>query len=229
MKIGYAGVDLPEGKVKFDDSIVHQLTEKCKPKKVSPFYVEFIPDDFVQTDAAVVSEDKILDLLIADMEKCDARLQRSEQENEKVLMQKCLQVLEKEMLLCETDFSAEELKLLHAIAPISMKPILKVTEQLPVNDIIKQVLEKAGVIFFYTAGPEEVHAWNIMKGTEIISCAGKIHSDLERGFIKGDVVSFDDFMQSHNFNDAKKKGLVKMVDKDYEVKPSDIIEIRFNV
>ena len=63
----------------------------------------------------------------------------------------------------------------------------------------------------------------------IITCASKIHSDLARGFIKGDVVAYEDYMNCHNFNECKSKGVAKMVDKEYIVQPNEIIEIRFNV
>ncbi|MBR5946543.1 DUF933 domain-containing protein, partial [bacterium] len=62
-----------------------------------------------------------------------------------------------------------------------------------------------------------------------VTCAGKIHSDLARGFIKADVVSFEDFMTVFNMSEAQKKGLVKLVDKDYVIPDGSIIEIRFNV
>ena len=84
-------------------------------------------------------------------------------------------------------------------------------------------------MFFYTSGPSETHAWIVPIGSDIVFCASKIHSDLARGFIKGDVVSYDDYMNCHNFNECKSKGVAKMVDKDYIVKSNEIIEIRFNV
>jgi len=229
MKIGYIGLDYPEGKVKFEDNHMDQMVVKCKPKKTSPFYVEMVPDDFEQVDAIAVANDKLLDLLINDMEKCDTRLARSEDETEKALMQKCLDKLEAETPLCEVEFSDEELELMEEIVPPSLKPVVVVAADDDLNEVIDKVFQKAGLIFFYTAGPEEVHAWDVSKGSDMVTCAGKIHSDLARGFIKGDVVNFDDFMQCHSFNDAKKQGLAKVVDKEYELEGGEVIEIRFNV
>ena len=65
--------------------------------------------------------------------------------------------------------------------------------------------------------------------SDIVTCAGKIHSDLARGFIKADIVSYQDFMQVYNMQEARTKGLVKLVDRDYTIRAGDIIEIRFNV
>ncbi|MEK6766109.1 MAG: DUF933 domain-containing protein [Planctomycetota bacterium] len=229
MKIGFTGIDLPEGKTKYRDETLIALEEKDKAKKVSPFFAEFIKDEFIQSDAIVVPGSKVLDLLILDMEKIETRLSKLEEGDEKALMTKCMELLEQEKPLCDVDFNDEERKIMIATAPISFKPVVQIEGTEDINTIIALALEKANYMFFYTSGPKESHAWLVKKGSEIIACAEKIHSDLARGFIKGDVVSFEDYMNCHNFNDCKSKGLAKLVDRDYIVQPNEIIEIRFNV
>lgn len=229
MKIGYSGIDIPEGKVKYNNKKMNALVEKDKPKKVVPFYAEFVKKDFVQTDVIVIPKENILDILILDMEKCEARHERSEDDNEKKLMIKCINLMESEVPLCDGEFSEEEHAWLQMLAPLSYKPVVQLEGTPELNDIIDLALEKSKLIFFYTAGPKEVHAWQAEKGSDIITCAGKIHTDLARGFIKGDVVSLQDYLDSHSFNDCKKKGVVKVVDRDHVVEDGDIIEIRFNV
>ncbi len=229
MKIGFTGLELPEGKTKYVDKDLQALEAKDNPKKVSPFFVEFIPDEFVQTEAIVVPKASVLDLLILDMEKIESRLSRAEDDAEKSLLEKCLGQLENETPLCDLEWSSEETETLTNIAPHSFKPVFQAEGNEAVNDIITLTLEKANQMFFYTSGPKESHAWLVDKGSDIITCAGKIHSDLARGFIKGDVVSFDDYMSHHNFNDCKAKGVARVVEKDYVVQPREIIEIRFNV
>ncbi len=229
MIIGFTGLDLPEGKTKYKDEKLIDLVAKDKAKKVVPFFAEFIKDEFVQSDAIVVPRSNILDLLILDMDKLETRLLILESGDEKSLMTKCMELLEQETPLCDVDFNDEERELLIATAPISFKPIVQIEGSEDINTIIFSALEKANHMFFYTSGPKESHAWLIQKGSEIIACAEKIHSDLARGFIKGDVVSYEDYMDCHNFNDCKSKGVAKMVDRDYIVQPNDIIEIRFNV
>jgi ribosome-binding ATPase YchF (GTP1/OBG family) len=66
---------------------------------------------------------------------------------------------------------------------------------------------------------KEVHAWQVPEGSDIVTCAGRIHTDLARGFIKGDMAGFEDFLKCHNWNDCQRKGLVKVVDRDYIIKP----------
>jgi len=229
MKIGFTSVELQEGKIKFLDKNLQALQTKDNPKKVTPYFAEFVRDGFTNADAIVVPESNILDLLIYDLEKIETLLARTEDEDERALYLKCLDQLEKEIPLCEVEFNDEEIKMLRAAGLFSLKPVVKISGDEDPNSIIELSLERANNMFFYTSGPSESHAWLVRKGSPITTCAGKIHSDLERGFIKGDVVRFSDYMKCHNFNDCKSKGLAKIVDRDYVVEPNDVIEIRFNV
>jgi len=229
MKIGFMGLELPEGKVKYKDSTLIELEKKDKPKKVTPFFAEFIQDEFTHADVIVIPEDQILDLLILDIEKVENRISKCTEDFEKQLMEKCQENLENEIPLCDVTFTEEEHTLLKTTSILSYKPVLKVKDVPEVNSLIKLSLEKANLMFFYTSGPKESHAWLVNKESDIVTCAGKIHSDLARGFIRGDIVSFQDYMKCHNFNECKSKGLSKLVDRDYIVQPEEIIEIRFNV
>lgn len=229
MKIGFIGVDLPEGKTKYKDTSLIALEKKDKPKKVTPFFAQFIAEDFVHADAIVVPTCDILDLLILDMEKIESRLNRITDDGEKKLLENCLEKLEEEVPLCDVPMGEEEKELLHGAALLSIKPVVQVEGKEDVNDIITMALEKAEYMFFYTSGPSESHAWLVKKGSTILECAGKIHTDLARGFIKGDIVSLEDYLGCHNFNECKSKGVVKVVDRDHVVEPNEVIEIRFNV
>ena len=86
-----------------------------------------------------------------------------------------------------------------------------------------------GLISFLTAGPKEVRAWTIKNGTKAPQAAGKIHSDFERGFIRAEVVSFDDLVSCGSEKAAKEKGLVRSEGKDYVMKDGDVVVFRFNV
>jgi hypothetical protein len=229
MKIGFHDVNLPEGKVKYDDCRMARLVEKCAPKKVSPYYVEFLKNEFSQCDAIVISKKSVLELLITDIEKCESRLERAADGPEKTLLEKCLKLLEAESPLCDGGFTGPDLEALRSMGMQSAKPVVVLDKDAEVTAVIEQCLAKAGIVFFYTAGPKEVHAWEVPAGSDIVTCAGRIHTDLARGFIKGDIAGFEDYMQCHNWNDCQRKGLVKVVDRDYRITPGDIIEIRFAV
>ena len=96
--------------------------------------------------------------------------------------------------------------------------------------MIQKCYSLLGLISYLTAGKPEVRAWTIKKGTKAPQAAGKIHSDFERGFIRAEVVSFDDFMAcGGSMTAAKEKGLVRSEGKDYVMKDGDIVLFRFNV
>ena len=229
MKIGFIGIELPEGKIKYNDAVLDALAEKDQPKKVSPAFFEFIKEEFSRSFAIVVLKKNILDLLILDMEKIEARLTRISDNKESKLLKKCMDFLEKEMPLCDVQLDEPEKEALNGLSPFSLRPIVQLKGKEDINTIIQLAMEKADYMFFYTSHPRETHAWFVPKGTDIITCAGKIHSDLARGFIKGDVVSYQDYLHHHNFNECKAKGIAKIVEKNYIVQPDEIIEIRFNV
>jgi GTP-binding protein YchF len=97
------------------------------------------------------------------------------------------------------------------------------------TQIITAGYEILGLISFLTAGPKEVRAWTIEKGSKAPQAAGKIHSDLERGFIRAEVVAYDELMSAGNMAAAKERGLVRSEGKEYVVKDGDVVLIRFNV
>ena len=86
-----------------------------------------------------------------------------------------------------------------------------------------------GLINFFTAGADEVRAWTIVNGTKAQKAAGKIHTDIERGFIRAETINFDDMIRCGSVAAAKEKGLLRSEGKDYVVKDGDMIYFRFNV
>lgn len=95
--------------------------------------------------------------------------------------------------------------------------------------LIKASYKLLGLISFLTAGPQEVRAWTIVKGTKAPQAAGKIHSDFERGFIRAEIVSYDDLMECGSYAIAREKGLVRSEGKEYVMKDGDVTLFRFNV
>ncbi|MDD4857254.1 MAG: redox-regulated ATPase YchF [Candidatus Krumholzibacteria bacterium] len=95
--------------------------------------------------------------------------------------------------------------------------------------MIKESYQMLGLISFLTVGEDEVRAWTIRNGTEARTAAGKIHTDLERGFIRAEVVSYDDFIGVGSLAAARAKGLLRLEGKTYIVRDGDIIDFRFSV
>ena len=95
--------------------------------------------------------------------------------------------------------------------------------------LIKASYSLLGLISYLTAGQPEVRAWTITKGTKAPGAAGKIHSDFEKGFIRAEVVAFEDLIACGSMTVAKEKGLVRSEGKTYEMKDGDVVLFRFNV
>jgi ribosome-binding ATPase YchF (GTP1/OBG family) len=230
MKIAYTGLNLQEGKVKYNDRVFVAFAEKFQPAKLSPYYFEFLLENYEAADAIAIASDRVLDLLILDIDKIEGRLSRVEGPAEKDVLGKCLAHLEEQKPLCDLSLDVSEHAIVKALGPLSFKPTVVVEDtSLDANVVCRAVMEKAGMMFFYTVGKQEVHAWIVKKGTDAVTCAGKIHSDLARGFIKAELISYDNMMTAHSMQDARTKGLTMLVDRDYVIPENTVLEIRFNV
>ena len=97
------------------------------------------------------------------------------------------------------------------------------------NRLVKKSYSLLGLISFLTSGSDECRAWTIKKGTKAPQAAGKIHTDFEKGFIRAEVVSYDDLMACGTYAAAREKGLVRLEGKDYVMNDGDIVLFRFNV
>ena len=102
-------------------------------------------------------------------------------------------------------------------------------EQSGLDNLVSACYSLLGLISYLTAGPEEVRAWTITKGTKAPQAAGKIHSDFERGFIRAEVVSFDDLVRLGTMSAVKDAGLMRSEGKEYVIADGDIVLFRFNV
>jgi ribosome-binding ATPase len=97
-------------------------------------------------------------------------------------------------------------------------------------DMLARVgFDTLGLQTYLTAGPKEARAWTIRKGATAPEAAGVIHTDFQRGFIKAEIVSFDDLVAAGTMAEAKAKGLVRVEGKDYVMRDGDVVEFRFNV
>ena len=97
------------------------------------------------------------------------------------------------------------------------------------DKVIRASYDLLGLMSFLTAGKKETRAWTIKKGTKAPQAAGKIHSDFERGFIKAEIVSYDDLIKNGSYQKTKELGLVRMEGKDYIMQDGDIVDFKFNV
>jgi hypothetical protein len=97
------------------------------------------------------------------------------------------------------------------------------------DKLIKATYRRLGLITYFTAGEKEVKAWTITRGTKAPQAAGKIHSDFEKGFIRAEVIHYDDLVACGSLLEAREKGLLRLEGKEYVVQDGDVIHFRFNV
>jgi len=121
-----------------------------------------------------------------------------------------------------------ELAQLDEIAAERFRTEFGITES-GLDRTIKLSYELLGLISFFTIASDEVKAWSIQNGTSALKAAGKIHSDMEKGFIRAEVISYDDLMKCTSLSEARKKGLLRLEGKNYTVQDGDVITFLFNV
>jgi GTP-binding protein YchF len=102
-------------------------------------------------------------------------------------------------------------------------------EKSGLDSVIKQSYELLGLVTFVTIASCEIRAWSIKSGTNAVTAAGKIHSDMERGFIRAEVIGYDDLIKCSNLAEARKKGMVRLEGKTYLVQDGDVITFLFNI
>ena len=141
MKIAYTGLDLPEGKVKYNDTILADLEGMFDPDKVTPFYFELLPDGYETAEGIAITNERILDLLILDMEKTEARLSLVAEGNEKAVLEKCLTQLEEEKPVCDLELDEAERGIVNAFGLFSYKPTAVFEDEaVPTDSICEAVI-----------------------------------------------------------------------------------------
>lgn len=228
MKIGVVGIDFPLGKKALADARIEKLKEIIRSTTITAIQIEFLDATLLKDcDGILSDENSKLDLILSDLEIIESRL-NGEPNNPLFLNAK--QALEKEILLNEVPFEQNDRKLLYGFNLVTIKPTAFInkdnTPSIP--EIINLVFTSCGMISFFTANERELRAWSIKKGTTIYEAAGNIHSDIQRGFIKAEVIGYEDLIKAGSLNQAKSKGLVKLEDKGYVVRDGDLIQIRFS-
>lgn len=125
-------------------------------------------------------------------------------------------------------------KLEHELAQMSPEEAAELLQEFDIfasaaDRVIRKSYALLGLISFFTVGEDEVRAWTIKKGTAALDAAEAVHSDIKKGFIRAEVVSYSDFMDAGSMAEARKRGTLRLEGKTYEVQDGDIINFRFNV
>jgi len=230
VKIAVIGLDFPLGKQPHVDERLEKLKHIFHAPDTVFIQIEFQDAGQIKTaDGVLCEKEKKLDLILSDLEIIENRLAIEQQGKE--LLSRCKESLEKEILLNEVPFSDEEKKTLSGLNLTTLKPVtFQDKENLEsVPEIIRRVFNECGMISFFTVNQKQLRAWPVKKGTSVYEASGSIHSDLQRGFIKAEVVGCEDLIKCGGLNAAKGQGLVKLENKEYILKDGDLVQIKFNV
>jgi len=224
-----AGISLGKHNVK--NSRLDEVDKITKAKKKTYIQVELVSETAsVDADAVLALKDLRADFILKDLEFMETRLARAVEEKEKVLLGKLKAALEKEEFISSIVLNEEEQKLVSGYAPITSKPVILAEEKdlEDLNSLLARCVLEGGFISFFTTGEKETRAWMIKKGATAWEAAGAIHSDIQRGFIRAEIISFDDFIQSGGENQAKQAGKLRLEQKDYIMQDGDLVNFRFN-
>jgi len=232
MKIAiFSLTDLALGKHNVKDSRLDQVNSITKSKKKTFLQVELAGEDSaLDAQAVLVSSEARTDLILRDLEFVETRLGRAGDDQEKALLQKLKNVLEKEAFIINAGLSQEEKKMLSGYGLLTNQPVV-VAEKKETSDpdaLLARVLQESGYISFFTTGEKETRAWLIAQGTTAWEAAGCIHSDIQQGFIRAEIISFTDFIQAGGESQAKQAGKMRLEPKDYIMQDADLVNFRFN-
>lgn len=232
VKIGVFGLgDMFSGsKATLVDQRVDKLKDLFKSAKKVYLEVELIYEQakLSEADGIIVSKDSKLDLILMDLEFVDTRLSRSQAADEVALLNKFKLVLEKEQFLYTLDLSDIERKIIASLQLATIKPVYAVDldKETDKSIVLLNAYNYLGYISFFTAGDKDSHAWPLRKGLTAWDAAGAIHSDIQRGFIRAEVVHYDDLIKSGHLNEARNNGFLKLENKEYIVQDGDWMVIR---
>jgi ribosome-binding ATPase YchF (GTP1/OBG family) len=232
MKISVLGItEIKPGKVNLKDPRMDEADRLVEAKKKCYAQVDVVgEEDLLTADAALVTEEGRADLILRDLEFVETRLGRNPPDAEKVVLEKIKGLLEAEKLLSEAAITPEEWQAVTAHHFYTNKPVVvaKAEELATPDELIIRAAREGGYISFLTVGGKENRAWLIKKGVSAWDAAGAIHTDIQKGFIRAEIISYDDLIAAGGETEAKRAGKQRLEIKTYIMQDYDITNFRFN-
>jgi hypothetical protein len=232
MKIALFGIaDIKVGKHNLKDPRFDQADKMVEADKKTYAQVDVIGEDqLVDADAILTTPDGKMDLILKDLEFVENRLGRGPQPEERAALEKLKALLESEHFVFNSGLTAEELQVLAVHTFSTNKPVAVASpEELQDPDpLLIRVFREAGYICFLTVGGKENRAWPIRAGLTAWEAAGTIHSDIQKGFIRAEIIGFSDFLEAGGETQAKRAGKQRLEMKPYVVQDYDLVNFRFN-
>jgi hypothetical protein len=232
MKIALFGInDIVSGKHNVKDPRLDQADKLVKADKKIYAQVDAVGEDAaLEADVLLTTREGLPDLILKDLEFVETRLTREPPATEKAVLLRIKALLESERSLFAAGLSPEELKAVAAHSFYTCKPIVVAgPEELQHPDtLIVRAFHESGYICYLTVGGKENRAWPIRKGATAWEAAAAIHTDLQKGFIRAEIIGFDDFIQAGGETQAKRAGKLRLETKNYIMQDYDVVNFRFS-
>ena len=231
MKVALVGITgIPLGKHRVKDPRLDQADKLVKADSKTYALVDVVDDQEVPTaDAIVASPDGRFDLIVQDLEFAETRLERNPPAAEKAVLEKIKAHLEGEGVVAEAGLSPEELHLIESHAFVTAKPIVvtEAADAAEFDNLLVRVVDASGYISFLTVGGAENRAWLIRKGATAQEAGGAIHTDIQKGFIRAEIIGYDDFIAAGGETQAKHANKMRVETKSYVMRDYDLANFRF--
>ena len=232
MKVSLFGITgVPFGKHNVKDPRLDQADKLVEASKKIYVQVELIEEkDAIDSDAIIAHVDSRSEPILKDWEFVETRLSRDPDEAELVLLNKLKDCLEKEDFAINAGLTEEETKNAAVYNLLTGRPVIvaQPSELEDFNSVLIRTVAEGGYISFLTVGGKENRAWLIKKGTNAWEAAGSIHSDLQKGFIRAEIISFADLIEAGGETQAKRAGKMRLEQKTYLMQDCDIVNFRFS-
>jgi ribosome-binding ATPase len=232
MKISLIGITaIKPGKVNLKDPRMDEADRLVEAKKKTYAQVDIVgEEDLLTADAVLASEEGKADLILKDLEFVETRLGRNPPETERVVLEKIKALLEGEKLLFSAGLTAEDWQAVTAHSFYTNKPVVVATagEIAEPDALVLRAAAEGGYISYITVGGKENRAWLIKQGTNAWDAAGVIHTDIQKGFIRAEIISFADFSAAGGETEAKRAGKQRLELKTYVMQDYDVVNFRFN-
>ncbi len=232
MKLALFGTSaVKPGRHNLKDPRLDQVDKLVEADKKTYAQVEVLAEDQLSdADALLAPVEAKADLILRDLEFVETRLGRDPQPAERAALEKIKGLLENEQLLFGSPLAKGDLEAVAAHSFVTSKPIcLATAEDFQNPDALSlRAFKEAGYICFLTVGGKENRAWPIRAGTTAVEAAGTIHTDLQKGFIRAEVISFADFIATGGETQAKRAGKQRLETKQYVMADYDLVNFRFS-
>lgn len=232
MKVCLFGIKaVPYGRHNVKDNRLDQAHNLVEADKKTYIQVDVVEEkEIANADTIVVTPESLQDLILLDLEFVEKRLERNPPENEKTILLKAKEILEAGKIIRNDGFSPEELKLISIHSMHTTKPVIVANKEDLENfdSFLVKVLHQSGYTCFLTVGGKENRAWLIRKGATAVEAAGTIHTDIQKGFIRAEVISYQDFIEHGGETGAKRAGKLRLETRNYIMQDYDIVNFRFN-